>query len=91
MHELFEDAATTPVTQLSDFVIQDLCVAHRILSDHAGEQVLAEGVELSADLRGVRGAAAPSRSSLRMVLRSRPVARAISLIDFHGPMRRGRP
>jgi len=24
MHELFEDAATTPVTQLSDFVIQDL-------------------------------------------------------------------
>src|SRR6266508_2122709 len=50
MHELFEDAATTLVTELSDFVIEHLGVAHRILTDHAREQVLAEGIELGADL-----------------------------------------
>jgi hypothetical protein len=50
MHELFEDAATTAVTQLADFVVENLGVAHRILTDHARQQVLAEGVELGADL-----------------------------------------
>jgi len=50
MHELFEDAATTAVTQLVDLVIEDFSVAHRVLTDHASQQVLAEGVELGTDL-----------------------------------------
>ncbi len=50
MHELFEDAATTAVTQLVNLVVQNLGVAHRILTHHACQQVLAEGVELGADL-----------------------------------------
>jgi hypothetical protein len=50
MHELFEDAATTAVTQLANFVVENFSVAHRIFTDHAGEQVLPEGVELGADL-----------------------------------------
>src|SRR5229473_4543735 len=50
MHELFEDAATTAVTQLVDLVIENFSVTHGVLTDHASEQVLAEGVELGADL-----------------------------------------
>src|SRR5712691_4703634 len=50
VHELFEDAATTAVTQLVDLVIENFSVAHRVLTDHASQQVLAEGVELGADL-----------------------------------------
>jgi hypothetical protein len=50
MHELFEDAATTAVTQLANLVIENFTVAHRILADHACEQEIAEGVELRVDL-----------------------------------------
>ncbi len=50
MHELLEDAAATPVTELANFVIENFSVAHRVLTDHACEQVLVEGVELGADL-----------------------------------------
>src|SRR5205807_5544975 len=50
LHELFEDAATTAVTQLANLVVENFSVAHRILADHASEQVVAEGVELGADL-----------------------------------------
>jgi len=50
MHELFEDAATTAVTEFVNLVIENFSVAHRILTDHACQQVLAEGVELGADL-----------------------------------------
>src|SRR5258708_18630886 len=50
VHEIFEDAATAAVTQLANLVIENFSVAHRILTDHACEQVLAEGVELGADL-----------------------------------------
>src|SRR5260370_40181271 len=60
MHELFEDAATTAVTQLVDLVIENFSVAHRVLTDHASQQVLPEGVELGADLSRL----APCLSSL---------------------------
>ena len=50
LHELFEDAATTAVTQFANLVMENFSVAHRILTDHASEQVLAERVELGADL-----------------------------------------
>src|SRR5260370_188156 len=60
MHELFEDAATTAVTELVDLVIENFSVAHRVLTDHASQQVLAEGVELGADLSRL----APCLSSL---------------------------
>src|SRR6266550_8047250 len=82
MHELFENAASTAVTHLSDFVIENFGVAHRILADHAPEQVLAKGVELGARLSMFRCDEAPTWSMRRMVLRSRPVRRAISLIDL---------
>src|SRR6266566_3084566 len=35
---------------LVNLVIENFSVAHRILADHACQQVLAEGVELGADL-----------------------------------------
>src|SRR5258708_2522525 len=50
MHEFFEDAATAAVTQLANLVIENFSVAHWILTYHAREQVLAQGVELGADL-----------------------------------------
>ena len=50
MHKLFENAATTAVTELVNLVNENLSVGHRILTDHACQQVLAEGVELGADL-----------------------------------------
>jgi len=52
MHEVFEDAATTAVTELANLVIENLGVAHWILTHHAGEQVLAKWVELGTDLSG---------------------------------------
>src|SRR6266699_552393 len=82
VHELFEDAATTAVTECRNFVIEHLGVAHWILADRAREQVLATGSSLEFVCRGLGCAGAPTWTRRQLVLRSRPVWRAISLIDL---------
>jgi len=54
VHELFEDAATTAITQFRNFVIEHLVVAHWILADRARDQILAMGSSLEFVCRGLQ-------------------------------------
>src|SRR5216683_1215226 len=49
-HELFEDAAAAVVALLTYLVEEHLGVGHRILAEHARQQVLAEAVQLRCHL-----------------------------------------